>query len=337
MLSAYLDENGKLTLGEKEIPEIGNDEILIKVIACGICGTDIHVFKGINKGKPNIIRGHEFVGEIVEVGKDVRDLKTKDTVIVDPNIPCMNCYQCRNGRIHLCKNLTAIGVDLDGGFAEYCALPSKQAYRLPDNIEPIVGALAEPLACAIHGIDRVNIKEGEDVLIIGGGALGLILTQLAVNGGAGKVFVSEPYKEKRDLAFGFGANRVIDPINEDLLEVIKKETRGKGVDVVIEAVGSGKTILQAINAVGDGGRVLFFGVAPEDVKIDISPFEVYRRELTLLGSFVNPFTMERAVSLISNRRINLYPFISEIIPLQDIERGVEIADSGRAIRVLVRP
>jgi threonine dehydrogenase-like Zn-dependent dehydrogenase len=119
--------------------------------------------------------------------------------------------------------------------------------------------------------------------------------------------------------------------------VIKEETRGKGVDVVIEAVGSEKTILQAINAVGDGGRVLFFGVAPEDVKIDISPFEVYRRELTLLGSFVNPFTMERAVSLISNRRINLYPLISEIIPLQDIEKGVEIAGSGRAIRVLVRP
>jgi|YNPBryunderm2012_1023409.scaffolds.fasta_scaffold00860_6 2-desacetyl-2-hydroxyethyl bacteriochlorophyllide A dehydrogenase len=337
MLSAYLDENGKLTLGEKGIPEIGDNEILIKVIACGICGTDVHVFKGINKGKPNIIRGHEFVGEIVEVGKEVKDLKPKDTVIVDPNIPCMNCYQCRNGRIHLCKNLIAIGVDLDGGFAEYCVLPSKQAYRLPNNIEPIVGALAEPLACAIHGIDRVNIKEGEDILIIGGGALGLILTQLAVNGGAGRVFVSEPYKEKRDLAFGFGANRVIDPTIEDLLEVIKEETRGKGVDVVIEAVGSEKTILQAINAVGDGGRVLFFGVAPEDVKIDISPFEVYRRELTLLGSFVNPFTMERAVSLISNRRINLYPLISEIIPLQDIEKGVEIAGSGRAIRVLVRP
>lgn len=337
MLSAYLNDSGKLTLGNREIPKIKDDEILIKVIACGICGTDVHVFKGINTGKPNIIRGHEFVGEVVEVGKEVKDLKVKDIVIVDPNIPCMNCHQCRNGRIHLCKNLIAIGVDLDGGFAEYCALPSKQAYRLPSNIEPIVGALAEPLACAIHGIDRVGIKEGEDVLIIGGGALGLILTQLAVNGGAGRVFVSEPYKEKRDLAFGFGASRVIDPINEDPLEVIKQETKGKGVDVVIEAVGSGKTILQAIKAVSDGGRVLFFGVAPEDIKINISPFEVYRRELSLLGSFVNPFTMERAVSLISSRRINLYPLISEIIPLQEIEKGVDLASTGRAIRVLVKP
>lgn len=337
MLSAYLDEKGRLTLGDRDIPKVKPDEILIKVIACGICGTDVHVFKGINRGKPNVIRGHEFVGEIVEVGSNVKDLKVKDTVVVDPNIPCMNCYQCRNGRIHLCRNLTAIGVDLDGGFAEYCALPSKQAYKFPDNIEPIVGALAEPLACALHGVDRIGIREGEDVLIIGGGALGLILTQLVVNGGAGKVFVSEPYREKRDLALGFGASRVIDPVNEDLLEVIKKETDGKGVDVVIEAVGSGKTILQAINAVGDGGRVLFFGVAPEDAKIDISPFEVYRRELTLLGSFVNPFTMERAVSLISSRRINLYPLISDIIPLQDIKNGVDIASTGKAIRVLVRP
>ncbi|MGC8971493.1 MAG: zinc-dependent alcohol dehydrogenase family protein [bacterium] len=337
MLSAYLNEDGKLTLGDREIPKIKDDEILIKVIACGICGTDVHVFKGINTGKPNIIRGHEFVGEVVEVGKDVKDLKVKDIVIVDPNIPCMNCHQCRNGRIHLCENLIAIGVDLDGGFAEYCVLPSKQAYKLPSNIEPIVGALAEPLACAIHGIDRVEIKEGEDVLIIGGGALGLILTQLAVNGGAGRVFVSEPYKEKRDLAFGFGASRVIDPVNEDLLEVIKQETNEKGVEVVIEAVGLDKTILQAIKAVSDGGRVLFFGVAPEDIKIDISPFEIYRRELSLLGSFVNPFTMERAVSLISSRRINLYPLISEIIPLQEIEKGVDLASAGRAIRVLVKP
>lgn len=337
MLSAYLDQDGRLKLGEREIPKVKEDEILIKVLACGICGTDVHVFKGINKGKPNIIRGHEFVGEILEIGEKVKDLKPRDIVVVDPNIPCMSCYQCRNGKIHLCKNLTAIGVDVDGGFAEYCVVPSKQAYILPSNIEPIVGALAEPLACAIHGIDRVGIKEGEDVLIIGGGALGLILTQLAVNAGASKVFVSEPQKEKRDLALGFGASRVIDPISEDLIDVVKKETDDRGVDVVIEAVGSGKTILQAVKVVSDGGKVLFFGVAPEDVLIDISPFEVYRRELTLLGSFVNPFTMDRAVSLISTRRINLYPLISEIIPLRDIEEGIEIASSGKAIRVIVRP
>ncbi|HPO82546.1 MAG: zinc-dependent alcohol dehydrogenase family protein [Dictyoglomi bacterium] len=337
MLCAYLNEEGKLKLGDRDIPEVREDEILIKVLACGICGTDIHVFKGINKGKPNIIRGHEFVGEILEAGEKVKDLKIGDTVIIDPNIPCMSCYQCRNGRIHLCKNLTAIGVDMDGGFAEYCVVPLKQVYKLPSNIEPVVGALAEPLACAIHGIDRVGIKEGEDVLIIGGGALGLILTQLSVNAGAGKVFVSEPYKEKRDLALGFGASRVIDPGSEDLIDVIREETNRRGVDVAIEAVGSGKTILQAINAASDGGRILFFGVAPEDMLIEISPFEVYRRELTLLGSFVNPFTMDRAVSLISSRRVNLYPLISEIVPLKDMEKGIDIASSGRAIRVLVKP
>jgi len=330
MLSAYLDENNKLVLGEREIPKVSSDEILIKVIACGICGTDLHVFKGINKGKPNVIRGHEFVGEVVEIGSDITKFKKGDKVVIDPNIPCMNCIQCRNGRIHLCENLNAIGVDRDGGFAQYCVVPAKQAYKLSGTIDPIVGALAEPLACAIHGIDRVGIKEGEKVLIIGGGALGLILTQLAINGGASEVFVSEPQKSKRELALGFGATRVIDPINEDLLDI------AKGVDVAIEAVGSTKTILQAINAVSDGGRVLFFGVAPEDAYISISPFEVYRRELTLLGSFVNPFTMERAVTLISNRRINLYPLISEIVPLSEIYRGVEIASSGEAIRVLVK-
>ncbi|MGB9682804.1 MAG: zinc-dependent alcohol dehydrogenase family protein [bacterium] len=331
MLSAYLDENNRLVLGEKEYPKIGPDEILIKVIACGICGTDLHVFKGINKGKSNVIRGHEFVGEVIELGPNVTRFKKGDKVVVDPNIPCMNCHQCRNGRVHLCQNLNAIGVDRDGGFAQYCAIPEKQGYRISDSVDPIVGALAEPLACALHGIDRVNIREGERVLIIGGGALGLILTQLAINAGASEVLVSEPRKGKRELALGFGATVVIDPTSEDILDI------ARGVDVAIEAVGSSKTILQAISTVNDGGRVLFFGVAPEDVKIDISPFEIYRRELTLLGSFVNPFTMERAVSLISNRRINLYPLISEIVTLNEIHRGVEIADSGEAIRVLVRP
>jgi 2-desacetyl-2-hydroxyethyl bacteriochlorophyllide A dehydrogenase len=331
MLSAYLDENNKLILGEKEIPKVGSDEILIRVIACGICGTDLHVFKGINRGKPNIIRGHEFVGEIVELGANITKFKKGDKIVVDPNIPCMNCSQCRNGRVHLCENLNAIGVDRDGGFAQYCAVPERQAYKISEDIDPIVGALAEPLACALHGIDRVNIKEGEKVLIIGGGALGLILTQLALSAGASEVFVSEPQKSKRELALGFGATRVIDPMSENLLEI------AKGVDVAIEAVGSPKTMLQAISSVGDGGRVLFFGVAPEDAYISISPFEVYRRELHLLGSFVNPFTMERAVALISNRRINLYPLVSEIIPLNEIYRGVEMASSGEAIRVLVRP
>ncbi|MFN3698911.1 MAG: alcohol dehydrogenase catalytic domain-containing protein, partial [Dictyoglomus sp.] len=241
MLGAFW-KDGRIQLEEVPTPSIEKDEVLIKVLASGICGTDLHVFAGKAYGKEGIIRGHEFSGKVIAIGEKVKGIKEGDLVAVDPNITCGYCYYCRRGEIHLCENLRAIGVDVNGGFAEYCKVPFKQLYSFSSNISPLEAAMMEPVACALHGIEKIGIKLGDSVLIVGGGALGLILMQLAYIHGASKVVVVEPIESKRKVAKELGATYVIDPLKEKVDEIIKDLTQGRGVDVGIEAVGKGDTV-----------------------------------------------------------------------------------------------
>ncbi len=333
MLGAILDETGKLVLRESPKPLVGSSEVLIKVLASGICGTDLHVFSGKNYGKPNVIRGHEFAGKIIEIGSNVKGLKIGDLVAVDPNIPCGNCYFCRRGEVHLCENLKALGVDLDGGFADYCVIPYDRAYKLPNGVSPEEGAIMEPCACALHGIEKVQIKAGDTVLIIGGGALGLILLQLAYIHGASKVFLSEPVKEKREIAKSLSAY-TFDSLKDDVISEIKRLT-GVGVDVAIEAVGKADTVELAINCVRRGGKVLIFGVSDQREVLNISPFNIYYREITLMGSFINPYTNSRALELIADKKIDVKRIISHKFPLREIHKAVEMGLSGNVLRILI--
>jgi 2-desacetyl-2-hydroxyethyl bacteriochlorophyllide A dehydrogenase len=333
MLSALLDENGKLVLRECPKPSVGSSDVLIKVLASGICGTDLHVFSGKSKGKPNVIRGHEFCGRVEELGSDVKGFEIGDLVSVDPNIFCGYCYFCRRGEIHLCENLLALGVDIDGGFADYCVVPYKQLYKLPKDITPEEGAMMEPTACALHGIERVNIKPGDTVLIIGGGALGIILLQLAYIYGASLVFLVEPVEEKRDIAKSLNAH-TLDPTKVDVVSEIKKLTK-IGVDIAIEAVGGADTVKIAIDSVRRGGKILIFGVSSEKDLINLSPFLVYYKELSIFGSFVNPYTNTRAIELIARKRIDVKKIISHRFPLLEINKAVEMGLSGKALRVVI--
>ncbi|HOJ92367.1 MAG TPA: zinc-dependent alcohol dehydrogenase family protein [Dictyoglomaceae bacterium] len=334
MLSAIW-EKGKLILKDCAIPKIKSDEVLVKVLASGICGTDLHLIAGKTLAKEGVIRGHEFAGEVVEVGEKVDGLKIGDLVAIDPNIVCGYCYFCRRGEINLCENRTALGVDLNGGFADYCAVPFKQAYKLPQDLTPIEGAMMEPVACALHGIERIGMKIGDSVLIVGGGALGLILLQLSLIYGAEKVIVVEPYEEKRRLALELGAFCVIDPINEDVFKVVKDITDNRGVDVSIEAVGRVETVKTAMDCARRGGKILIFGVSPFNGFLEISPFDIYERELSIMGSFVNPLTNSRALSLIKEKRINVEKIVSHKFPLDAIDKAIEIGLSGKGLRIII--
>jgi len=181
-------------------------------------------FSGKAQGKDGVIRGHEFSGRVVEIGKDVKGIKVGDLVAVDPNITCGHCYFCKRGEINLCENLIALGVDINGGFAEYCVVPYKQLYVFSEKISPIEGAMMEPVACALHGIERLNVGPGDTVLIVGGGALGLVLLQLAKLSGASKVFLVEKVEWKRKIAKDLGADIVIDPLKENVEEIVKENT-----------------------------------------------------------------------------------------------------------------
>ena len=252
MKSAVFYGKHDLRVEEHPMPEVGPHDVLIQVEACGVCGTDVHIYEG-DKGAaevtPPTILGHEFSGVIREVGSEVKKYKAGDRVCIDPNCYCGACDPCRNGVAHFCENMMGYGTTVNGGFAEYCAVDERQVYLLGENTTFEQGAMAEPVACCLQGIDITNIVEGQQVVIIGGGMIGLLMLQLAKLAGAAKVALLEPVENKREVGRKLGADVCIDPVKEDVKERLA-ENGMDWVNVVIECVGRPSTIEQAIERAG---------------------------------------------------------------------------------------
>jgi 2-desacetyl-2-hydroxyethyl bacteriochlorophyllide A dehydrogenase len=266
----------------------------------------------------------------------VTHVRAGDPVTVDPNIVCGVCRFCRVSKINLCENMTAVGVNRDGGFAGYCRAPGKQVYRLPDSISLEAGAFAEPLACCLHGLDRARFEPGMSVLILGGGSIGQQMLQLTKTGGARQVVVSEPQENRRQLAKTCGADHVLDPAQGDAVRAMRDATDG-GADFVIECVGRPETVEQAVSAAVRGGTVLLFGVADESAVAKIHPYEVFIRELNLVGSFVNPFTHSRAIEALASGRFDPSKIVSHRFPVQEFGEALEMSRSRDALKVIVQP
>ncbi|NLJ24541.1 MAG: zinc-dependent alcohol dehydrogenase family protein [Firmicutes bacterium] len=326
MLVARFMAIDDLRLVHEDIPEPGPGEVLIKVKAAGICGTDAHIIKGESASTPPVIIGHEYAGEVVELGEKVTTLSLGDRISVDPNIFCQTCYYCHTGKEHLCLHLTALGVDLDGGFAEYALVPEVQAHLLPPNMDFTAGAFIEPVACCIRGLEQANIRPGDEVAILGGGPIGLILLQLAVAAG-GRVTLSEPVQQKWALAKELGALRTVLP----------EEIQLDAFDVVIEAAGVRATVEQSIKVARRGASIVWFGVSPQGLQAAIEPHEVFRKELRISGSFINPHTHARAVKLVGTGVVRVEPLISHRFPLKDIEEALKVHASGGASKVMIMP
>ncbi|MFO7917052.1 MAG: zinc-dependent alcohol dehydrogenase family protein [Anaerolineae bacterium] len=333
MKAAVFYGAGDLRIEERERPRAKEGEVLMEVLACGICGTDHHIYHGQFEAKSPVVPGHEYTGRIVEVGKGVRDLAVGDRVAVDPNIHCGACRFCRRGDIHLCKNLCALGVDIDGGFAELAAVPRKQCYLLPDSVSSLEGALTEPLACCVHGIDLAEVGVGDRVAIIGGGLIGQMLAQLARLRGAGYLILSDPIGARREMALSLGADMVIDPASSDAFQGTPLV---EGADVVIEAVGSTETAAQAIEWAAPGGAIVWFGVAPPGDRVDVEPNLVFRKELTIRGSLVNPHTHDRALALLASGQVDVAPLITRTIGL-DALLQILSQDAGEETKTVVTP
>ena len=336
MKAVVFTEANQVIVEERPVPQIGEFDALVKVHACGICGTDVHILHGEHIVKFPVIPGHEFSGEIVEVGSKVTNICIGDRVTVDPNIVDGTCFFCRRGEINLCENLTAVGVNFDGGFAEFCRVPAEQAYKVPDNVSLDEAAMAEPLACCIHGIDRANITPGCNVVVLGAGSIGLLLIQLAKIAGTGHIIVSEPDERKRHLAAHFGSDVQIDPLKHDIGAEVVKLTR-VGADVVIESAGRLETAELTPKLARRGGTVLQFGVVSPDKTASISPYDIYYKELTICGSFVNPFTHARAVDLLASKQVDVMPLITHKSPLDNAAVALQTAQGKDAIKVLLVP
>lgn len=321
MEAALLEDTEQIAVRQRDEsrPEAG--EVMLRVYACGICGTDQHIYHGMPGSAqatlPRIL-GHEFAGEIIALGEgtDTAGFKVGDRVTVDPNIPCGLCSFCRDGRAHLCDHLSAVGVTRDGAMAELCVVPVRNCYHLPDQLSYEDGALIEPLGCALHGFQQLMIRPGSSVLIVGGGFIGQLMIQLARMAAPSQLLVSEPDQQKRELARELGATATFDPRTETF-EALLTMLNG-GADITIECVGRAETMDLAVRAARKGGQVLLFGVAAPDTTIPLTPFEVFRKELTIRGSFVNPATHAEAIALAAQGIVKLSALVSHRWTLEEL-------------------
>ena len=340
MKALFLEDVGKLALRDIEKPVPKADELLIRIEACGICGTDRHLFLGEFPSKPPVTPGHEFVGVIEAVGRDVTDFEPGMRVTGDPNIACGHCAECQRGRVNLCANLQAIGIHRNGGFADYAVLPHKQAHLLPSSLNPLHGAFCEPLACCLHGVDLAKLKAGSSAIVIGGGVIGLLVVQLARLAGATNVVLITRNAEKRQLAEKLGATATLDPSSGG--DVVEQITGSSGLlpggaDVVFECAGLRQTVEEAPFLARRGGMAIILGVLPQGEKAEIEPFDLLFREVALVTSFLNPFTHRRAAELIASGMIVVKPLISRTIGLEEAAGVISNPAIAGEIRTLVVP
>lgn len=336
MKSAVFYGKHDLRVEEHEMPEVGPKDVLIQVKACGVCGTDVHIYEG-DKGAaevtPPTILGHEFSGVIAEVGSEVTNYKAGDRVCIDPNCYCGACEPCRNGVAHYCEHMIGYGTTVNGGFAEYCAVNERQVYKLGDNTSFEQGAMTEPVACCLHGMDMCEIRPGHQVVVIGGGMIGLLMLQLSKLAGAAKVALLEPVESKREVGKKLGADICIDPLHEDVKARLKEEGM-TWVNTVIECVGRPSTIEQAIDIAGNKAVVMMFGLTKPDETISVKPFEIFRKELVLKASYINPYTQKRALDLIDSGRLDVSSMVYEVADLDelaDILSNPELRAKGKYI------
>lgn len=293
----------------EEVPldKLRANEVRIEVKCCGICGTDQHIYHGYPGSAqvdPPIILGHELAGVVTELGKDVAHLRIGDRVSIDPNIYCGQCSYCRNGRVQLCEHLQAIGVTRNGGMGQYCCVPAANCYPIPGNMTFEEAALVEPLGCVLHGFKKLQLSPLSNVLIIGGGFIGQLFTQLIKQSHVSRMVVSEPSESKHPQLYELGADEVVHP------SALVQEIANQGFDVVIECVGRKDSMETACAAARKGGQVLLFGVSSPDTVISLKPFDIFAKELVIQGSFINPHTHEEAISLIEQGIVQVRHLIS---------------------------
>lgn len=307
-------------------PQAG--EVLVRILAAGICGTDRHLFKGEFPCAPPVTLGHEFCGEVIAVGAGVT-LPVGTRIACDPNIACGACDQCLRGRVNLCARNIAIGIHRDGGFARLATLPAHRALPVGD-LHPHHAAFAEPLACTLHGLDLGAPLAGERVIVLGGGVIGLLAVQLARNAGAEVTLVTR-HPARRDLALGVGATHTA------ATEAEARALLPQGADLVIECAGVADTVEMAPRLARSGGRVVVLGVLPQGETVRIEPFDLLFREIQLLHSFINPFTQTRAIAMLTAGQIDVQPLISRIIPLSEAPQAIANPALPGEVKVLVVP
>ncbi|MDD2958709.1 MAG: zinc-dependent alcohol dehydrogenase family protein [Lachnospiraceae bacterium] len=334
MKAAFFEGNGVLEIRETEIPVLDReDEMLLKVEACSICGTDVHVLSvpPSYPMEPGNVLGHELVGQVVKIGPAVKKFKIGDRVVVNPNEYCGKCRYCQANLPNHCENIVPMGLGGEGGFAEYIKATEKMSYKIKKDLPTNLAVFAEPLACVVNGMQKVRPNPGESVLIIGAGPIGLIFLKLMKSCGVYPIIVSEPSAVRREFAKKMGADYVVDPMKENLEERVLEIT-SVGVDLAADVVGS--QMSQAISCARRGGTVLLFGVNTS-VHPAVSQSDIVQKELRVQGTWLANATFPKAVAILEAGKVELEPLITHVLPLEQLEQGVNYMRSGEGVEVII--
>ena len=324
----------------RDVPEptLGDDDVLLRVRACGLCGTDLHIHEGEFGPRFPLIPGHEFTGEIAAVGAAVTDWRPGDRVVANCNLACGHCFYCRRGETLRCENLEAYGIQRDGGFAEFMCVRARDVFAVGD-LSWREATMVEPTACAVHGMDTLAMRPGSDVLLFGAGPTGQVLAQLLRLNGAASLTVAAPAGPKLDLAARLGADRVVavDRKDPERHRRALRQISANGFDYVVEATGAPEMCAEAVAQARRGGVVLIYGVYPEAATFPVNSFDVFRRELTLKGSFAQIDDFGRALAYLASGKVRVGEIVSDEFALKDWDRALENAWGRKGIKTILLP
>ncbi len=322
-----------LRLEELPAPTPGPGEVLLRVEAVGVCGSDAHYFLEGRIGdaivSEPLILGHEFSAQVAELGPQahsgrVDGLEIGQLVAVEPGISCGRCEPCRHGHPNLCPHVRYCGTPpIDGVFAEYAVMPAENCYPLPQGFSPAEGALLEPLGIAVHSVDLAHLKAGQTVAVLGAGPIGLLIAAVARAAGAGEIFVTEPLAYRRQFALDYVADAALDPGDTDVAAEILRLTGGRGVDVAFEAAGAADTSQQAVDVACIGGKVILVGI-PSDDRMAIKVSTARHKGLVLKPVFRMKHTYSRAIRLVQTGMVDVKPLATHLFPLERIGEAFEL-------------
>jgi len=330
-----------LSIREIPVPVIGTTEVLIRVKAAGICGTDAHIYDwdhwAEGRIKPPLVLGHEFAGEVIEIGREVRGVTLGQIVSAEGHLACGHCVLCRTGQGHICRDMKIIGVDVDGAFAEFVKMPATNLWPIPPEVPMEVAAIHDPLGNAFHTVlGGPGCIAGQTVLVLGCGPIGCMAVAVARAAGATRVIASEVNPLRRRLATTMGAHSVVDPREEDLASVVGAATEGLGADLVCEMSGHPDAIRQATRLVRNGGRIHLLGLPKDDVALDLSGTVIFKG-VTVYGVIGRRMyeTWTQMSAFLKAGLIDIRPVITHRFPFGEFESGIEAIKSGQAGKVIL--
>ncbi len=345
MIAAVFNGPGELEVREVGVPAIGPDEVLLKVGANTLCGTDGRILRGEKtRGvrKPSIL-GHEFAGRVAEVGSRVEGFEVGDLAAMAPVIPCRRCFYCQRDMENACQNRQAMGYEFDGGMSEYVRIPAValeagNLFRVEEEVDPAYLALAEPLSCCVNGHRNSGIRLDGTVLVLGAGPIGLFHLQLALLAGARSVIVSEPSEFRREFAQRLGAHVVVDPLTEDLAAVVSETTGGLGVDSTIICIGLPRLVNDALHVTRKGGCINIFAGLSGKGWAEVEANLIHYNELKVTGTTAaRRSDFETALKLIESGRIDVRPMLTDRFPLERTAEAISKAAGGEGLKVALIP